>query len=106
MVALERKIREPVPPSVGADGIRAAARGRSASPRQVLLACLIGAFVLSLLAAADLPAWAGRLADGPITPLLRAAAYHWEKATARLGLAAPQASLRRAVRRFKHYQWP
>lgn len=106
MVALEREIREPAPPTVGADGIRAAARGRSASPRQVLLACLVGAFVLSLLAAADLPTWAGRLADGPMTPLLRAAAYRWEKATTRLGLAAPQTSLRRAVRRFKHYEWP
>lgn len=106
MVALAREIREPLPPPVGADGIRAAARGRSASPRQVLLACLIGAIVLSLFAASDLPSWAGRLEDGPLTPLLRTVAYRWEKATDEFGLAVPHKALRRAVARFKHYDWP
>ena len=105
MVALARETRKP-PPPVGADGIRAAARGRSASPRQALLACLIGAGVLSLFAASDLPSWAGRLEDGALTPLLRRVAYRWEQATAELGLAMPHAALRRAVGRLKHYDWP
>ncbi|HEV2301281.1 MAG TPA: hypothetical protein VGR91_06885 [Stellaceae bacterium] len=106
MVALGHKIREPVRPPVGGDGIRTAARGRGASPRQVLFASLIGAFVLALFAAPDLPRWAGRLEDGPTTPLLREAAYRWDRAMSGLGLAVPIEALRRAVRRFKHYDWP
>ena len=104
MAAIER-IESEAPPPAGADGIRAAARGRRATPRQVLAAVLIGAFVLSVFAAPDLPAWAGRLEDGAMTPLLRATAYHWNRAVSQIGLGIPQAALRRAITRFKDSRW-
>ena len=106
MVALERALRRPAPPPIGADGIRAAARGRGVSARQMLFACVLGSLVLSLFAARDLPSWAGRLSDGPLTPVLRQAAYRWDRTVSGLGLELPQRALRRAVMRFKHYRWP
>ena len=98
MVALERSPEPAVVQATPvADAIAPAARHRTASPRQTLAICLIGAAVLAGFAAPDLPGWADRLDDGPGGRLMRSAAEGWASATAQLGLAEPHRLLRRGA---------
>ena len=64
MVALERELREPSPPTastITADAIPLALRRRGASARQVLALTFLGVLTLSLFASRDLPSWVGGL---------------------------------------------
>lgn len=105
MVAVERE-PERARPAQGADAIPAGARRRTASPRQVFAACALGALVLSLLASGDLPSWADRLRDGPLTPPAREIALAWNEALARFGLTRPHRELHRALNWLRERQWP
>ena len=66
MAALERPFPPVVAPPVSADAIPLALRRRGGTPRQVLALAAIGAIVLALFAAPDLPGWAERLGDAPV----------------------------------------
>jgi hypothetical protein len=105
MVAIERQPDHDRPLPV-ADGIPAGARRRTASPRQVFAACALGALVLSLLASRDLPSWADRLRDGPLTPLVREIAIGWNERIAPLGMTRPHRELHRALGWLRTQQWP
>jgi hypothetical protein len=100
--------REPAAaaPSVGADGIPALARRRTATIRQTLAACAIGAAILALFASSDLPSWADQLRDGPMTPLLRKLAIGWNADLRRFDLNLPHGSLHRTVEWLKDLEWP
>ena len=106
MVAVERETRRVAPPSSGADGIPAGARRRTGSPRQAFAACTAGAVVLALFAARDLPSWAERTSEGPLSAVLREMARGWDEELVRLDLAVPHEALRRAVRRLIDCHWP
>jgi hypothetical protein len=105
MVAVEKQ-PERARPAQGADAIPVGARRRIASPRQVFAACALGALVLSLLASGDLPSWADRLRDGPLTPLAREIALGWNEGLARCGLTRPHRELHRALNWLRERQWP
>jgi hypothetical protein len=105
MVAIERQPdRDRTLPV--ADGIPAGARRRTASSRQVLAACVLGTLVLALLASRDLPSWADRLGDGPLTPLMREIAIGWNARIAPLGMTRPHRELHRALGWLRAQQWP
>ncbi|HJU15643.1 MAG TPA: hypothetical protein VJ770_04165 [Stellaceae bacterium] len=106
MVALERRQDPARPAASGADTIPIAARRRSASPRQVLAACALGALVLAFFASRDLPSWADGLHDGPLTPLVREIAIGWNDNIAPLGLTRPHRELHRTLSRLRALQWP
>lgn len=106
MVALETRPPRPAPPPAGPDGIPQGARRRTVTPRQALVACALGAVILALLASRDLPGWADRLRDGPLTPVLREVAIGWNDWVARLDLTWPHAALRRAEQRLQALEWP
>lgn len=106
MVAIERELRSTPAPAVGADRIPLAARRRTGSPRQVFVACAVGAIVLALFGAPDLPTWAEQLHDGAMTTVLRRTASRWEEEVSRMGLAAPHRAVRRGVRWLIERQWP
>src|SRR5947209_15027054 len=105
MAALERSLPPVVAPSVSADAIPLALRRRGGSQRQVLAMTAIGAVVLALFAAPDLPGWAERLGDGPIAEAMRPIAGGWDRAMARLGLDRPHQVLRNAVQRMQEWRW-
>lgn len=105
MVAIERR-EDRARPARGADAIPPEARRRTASPRQVLAACLLGALVLSLFASRDLPSWADRLREGALTPLARTLAIGWNDRLAPLGLTRPYQELHRALEWLRSRQWP
>lgn len=105
MVAIERQ-PERARPARGADAIPPEARRRSASPRQALAACLLGALALSLLAGGDLPSWADRLREGALTPLARTLAIGWNARLAPLGLTRPHRELHRALEWLRSRPWP
>jgi hypothetical protein len=96
MVAIERQ-RDHTRSAGNTEGIPAGARRRTASPRQVLAACVLGALVLALLASHDLPSWADRLGDGPLIPLVREIAIGWNERIAPLGVTRPHRELHRVL---------
>jgi len=106
MVAVE--LEPSVVPSapVVADAIPRGARRRVASPHQAVGMCMIGAMVLALFAAPDLPNWADRLGDGRAATALRVIANAWAEETARLGLAQPHRILRRGAEWLRDQEWP
>src|SRR5690349_10749656 len=105
MAALERPIVTPAPPSVSADAIPLGLRRRGGTPRQVLALAVVGAAVLALFAASDLPGWADRLGDGPVADAVRPIVQELDRATARLGLDRPHHALRDAVQRMQEWRW-
>lgn len=107
MVAVERELTEPAAPaaSPSADAIPLALRRRGGSPRQVLAVVLIGTIVLALFASRDLSSWLNRMGDGPVLVPLQHAAAEWDRAMTRLGLTAPPAALRSAMRRLLDAEW-
>lgn len=108
MVALERQpLRQASPPPpAGPDGIPVGARRRTVTGRQAFVACALGAALLSLFASRDLPGWADRLRDGPLTPLLRQVAIGWNDRLAGLDLTLPHEALRETVQRLQDLEWP
>ena len=105
MAALERPFPPVVAPPVSADAIPLALRRRGGTPRQVLALAAIGAIVLALFAAPDLPGWAERLGDAPAAEAVRPVAQGWDRAMARLGLDRPHQALRAAVQRMQEWRW-
>ncbi|HZU91492.1 MAG TPA: hypothetical protein VE993_19735 [Stellaceae bacterium] len=109
MVAIERHSDQTRPAEVAPapiDAIPAGARRRTASPRQVFAVCALGALVLALLASRDLPSWADRLQDGPMSSLARTLAIGWNERIAPLGLTRPHRELHRALTWLRAQQWP
>lgn len=105
MAALERPLVAPAAPSVSADAIPLGLRRRGGTAKQVLAMAAVGAAVLALFAAADLPGWADRLGDGPVADAVRPVVQGWDGATARFGLDRPHHALRDAVQRMQEWQW-
>jgi hypothetical protein len=108
MVAVERELRgtSPTPAApITADAIPLALRRRGASARQVLAMTVIGLLALALFASRDLPSWAGRLGDGPLTERTQALATEWDDAMQSLGLVRPHEALRNLIRRLLDAQW-
>jgi hypothetical protein len=106
MAALERPISAVASPaSVNADAIPLTLRRRGGTPRQVLAVAAVGAIVLALFAAPDLPGWADRLGDGPVAEAVRPLAGDWDRAMSRLGLTRPHQALRDAVQRMQEWRW-
>jgi hypothetical protein len=107
MAALERPLPAAAPPSVSVshDAIPLALRRRGGNPRQVLAMAAIGAIVLALFAAPDLPGWADRLGDGRLAEAIRPFAGDWNRAMAQLGLTRPHEALRNAVQRMQEWRW-
>lgn len=103
MVALEREL--PTATASSSDAIPVGLRRRGGTARQVFAATLIGAVVLALLAAADLPGWADRLDEGPLVETVRPIANRWSGAMERLGLSRPHEALRDAMRRAMDWPW-
>jgi hypothetical protein len=105
MAALERPLPPLPAPPVSADAIPLTLRRRGGTPRQVLAMAAIGAVVLALFAAPDLPGWADRLGDGRIADAMRPIAQDWDRTMTRLGFDRPHAALREAVQRMQEWQW-
>jgi hypothetical protein len=108
MVALERELREHLPPAPSAttaDAIPPALRRHGASVRQVLALTFFGVLTLALFASPDLPSWSERLGDGPVGMKLQAVAAQWDDAMASLGLTRPHEALRDLIRRWLDAQW-
>ena len=104
MVAAERELPI-VEASPSADAIPLALRRRGGSPRQVLVLTLIGSLVLAVFASGDLSSWLGRMREGPWLIPLQQTAAHWNGAMHRIGLTAPNDTLRGLVRRLLDWQW-
>ena len=105
MAALERPLPIIAAPPVSADAIPLALRRRGGTARQVLAMTAVGAVVLALFAAPDLPGWAERLGDGSVAEAVRPIVGDWERAMARLGLDRPHQALRQAVQRTQERRW-
>ena len=107
MVALERELREPLPPAVRttADAIPLALRRRGVAARQVLGMTFVGIFALAMLASRDLPSWSERLGDGPAGLAAQRLAAHWDDAMANFGLTRPHEALRDLIGRMREAQW-
>jgi hypothetical protein len=108
MVALERELREPLPPApstITADAIPLALRRRGVAPRQILALTLIGTLTLALFASRDLPSWVGGLGSGPLIDRAQAVATQWDDAMASLGLTRLHEALRTLIHRLLDAQW-
>lgn len=108
MVALERELREPIPPApspVTADAIPLALRRGGASAGQVLALTFVGVLALAVFASRDLPSWSERLGDGPAGLAAQKLATEWDDEMASLGLTRPHEALRDLIRRLLDAQW-
>ena len=105
MAALERPLPPVATSPVSADAIPLTLRRRGGTTRQVLAMTAIGAIVLVLFAASDLPGWADRLGDGPSADAVRPLAQEWNRVMAQLGFDRPHDALRDAVQRMQEWRW-
>ena len=87
------------------DAIPPSLRRGGATPRQVLVLCLVGAIVLALFASRDTPGWAERRGDSALDHRLRDIAGAWDAAMETLGLTDPHEALRAAMGRALDRQW-
>ena len=84
------------------DAIPPRLRRTGATPRGVVLICVIGTLVLGVFASHDLASWTQRI---EAMPTLARLAGRWDDAMTRLGLAAPNEVLRDAVARLVDLGW-